>query len=57
MSKKIQEVNITQPIVKLIFHFSDSKTNVVQAPVSTIITALENHFKFQFEPGRKAIFQ
>ena len=54
---QIQEVNITQPVVKIVFHFSDGKTNVVQAPVSAILSALEKHFKFQFEPACKATFQ
>jgi hypothetical protein len=57
MSKQIQEVNITQSIVKLIFDFGDGKTNSVQAPVTEILAALEKHFKFQFEPACKTTFQ
>lgn len=57
MFDKIQVVDITEPVVKMVFHFGNGQTNVVQSPVSVILTALEKHLKFEFEPGCKATFQ
>jgi hypothetical protein len=57
MDDKIQVLDISKPVVKLVFHFSDGQTNVVQSPVSVILIALEKHLKFEFESACKATFQ